>query len=188
MNAEEFVLSALQDDSIMWEENTLKKVAFALIDIPNPDRLIEKVAARGAYDSIKLYGIYNFLIIESMERDTGESISKIKYCAQKLKQSSRIVGELVNLKIDEINRRIDRMLQISQSLAEVQSADEMIRAMNRIRKKEPDIYSLQTYYSVYLLFWIEVTRKPVDEKRAKFLGHILNTLFLGMIEMPDRKD
>lgn len=183
MNPEEFVLSALKDDSIMWDENVLKKVAFALIDIPDPDRLIEKVSARGAYDSIKLFGIFNFLIIESMERDTGVSISKIKHCAQKLKQSNRVVSEIVNLKMDEINRRIDRMMQISQLLADVEKADEMIRAISRVKKAEPDIYSFQTYYSVYVLFLIEVTNKPINEKRAKFLGHILNTLFLGMIEM-----
>lgn len=187
MNQEEFVLSALKDRSIMWEENTLKQVAFALLDIPDPDNLIEKVATRGVYDSIKLYGIFNFLVIESMERDTGESISKIKYCAQKLKKSSRAVDEIVNLKMDEINRRIDRMMKISQSLADTKEADEMIRATNRVKKTEPEIYSYQTYYSVYVLFLIEVTNKPINEKRAKILGHILNTLFLGMIEMPDRK-
>ncbi|MBL0344429.1 hypothetical protein [Candidatus Villigracilis affinis] len=131
MNPEEFVLSALKDNSIMWDEKTLKKVAFSLIDMPNPDGLIKKVTTRGAYDCIKLFAIFNFLVIDSMERDTGESISQIKYCAQKLRQSDRTVNSLVNLKMDEVDRRIQRMLQISRSLADTQNADEMIRAINR---------------------------------------------------------
>lgn len=186
MDTEEFVLSALKDDSMVWDEKTIRQVAFALIDTPNPDRLIERVVTRGAYDCVKLYAIFNFLIIDSMERELGESISKIKYCAQKLRQTDRIVGGLVNLKIDEVDRRIKRMLQISRSLADTQNAREMISAVNRIKKDEPDIYTFQTYYSVYVLFLVETTEKNPSEQQARTLAHILNSLFLGMIEMQDR--
>jgi hypothetical protein len=188
MDTEEFVLSALKDDSMIWGEKTLRQVAFALIDTPNPDKLIEKIATRGAYDCIKLYAIFNFLVIDSMERETGESISKIKYCAQKLKQSDRIVDSLVNLKMEEIERRIQRILQISRSQADAQNAQDMIRAINRIKKHEPDIYTFQTYYSVYVLFLIETTEKNPSKNKTESLAHILNYLFLGMIKMSNTNE
>ena len=186
MTPENLVLKALEDKSIMWDEKILKAVAFALIDIPNPDPFIEKVVIRGAFDCIKLYALFNFFIIESMERDTGLPISKLKHCAEKLKQSDRIVRSLVNLKTDEADRRIQRLLQITRSQSNAKNAQDMIRYINHIKKQEPEIYSFQTYYSIYILFLIEVTEKTPSEPKLKALAHILNYLFLGMIEMSDR--
>lgn len=188
MRPEEFVLKALEDKSMMWNEKTLKQVAFALIDIPNPDRLIESIVKRGAYDCIKLYALFNFFIIDSMEKDTGMSISKLKHCAERLRHSDRLVGSLVNLKMEEVDRRIQRILQLTKSQGDAKNAQDMIRSINLIKQREPDIYSFQTYYSVYTLFLIEATERAPSEAKIKTLVHILNYLFLGMIEMSDSDD
>lgn len=169
----------------MWDEKTLREVIFALIDMPDPDQFIEKIVTRGAFNCVRLYAWFNFLVIDSMERDTGLPISRLKHCAEKLRHSDRIVGSLVNLKMEQVDRRIQRVMQIMKSQVDVKNAQDMIRSFNLIKKSEPEIYSFQTYYSTYLLFLIEAIGRTPSEARLKTLSHILNLLFLGMIEMSD---
>lgn len=182
-NYEEFVLEALKEKSIMWEETTLRKVAFALIDLQNYDKLIEKIASRGPYDCIKLYAFFNFLIVDSVENNPNMSINKLKSCAEKLRQVDRTVYGLVNLKMGETDRRIQRIFQIMKE--QTTSAQEMIQSMNRVKRNEPEIYSYQTYYSIYVLFVIESTAKNPSIEKLKSLMHLMKYLFMGMIEMPD---
>lgn len=180
---EEFVTEALKEKSIMLDENTLRKVVFALHDIPNPDALIDKLSSRGPYDCIKVYGVLNFLLLEATENFPDLSISKLRHCAEKLKQVDRTVQSLVNLKLDETYRRIDRFQQISKEQSNLTNAKDMMQSVSRIKRNEPELYTYQTYYSFYLLFLMEGSEKEPSMKNMSILLSAMNFIFLGMIEM-----
>lgn len=180
---EKFVLDALEEESIMWEEKTLRGVAFALHDISNADYLIDKLPSRGAYDCIKLYGFFNFLILDAVENAPDISISKLRHCSERLKTVDTTVSGLVNLSMDEIDRRIRRFLQIAKEQLDVKSPKEMFARINHIKRTEPELYSYQTYYSIYLFFLIESTSKDLSQKNIRALLHIMRHISLGMIEM-----